>query len=99
MGVEESRNRDDLGYSHRVAGHGHGYVINIQRTHNSRDARLHTAACPTITGTPARGDTFTGDWVKVCFVSRAELDDWALRQFGSAVQRCGTCQRQARAAR
>lgn len=92
MSIEEFRNHDDLGYSRWLADHQHGYVINIQRTHNPRDARLHGAACPTITGTPAQGDTFTGDWVKICSMSLTELDDWALQQAGSAVPRCPTCQ-------
>jgi hypothetical protein len=91
MCIEEFRDHDDVGYLQWLAGHHDGFVINIQRSHNPRDARLHTVGCRTITGTPARGDTFTGDWVKVCSVSLEELDDWAVQEVGSAVQRCPTC--------
>jgi hypothetical protein len=47
------------------------------------DARLHLAHCETIRGIPARGDTFTGDWIKVCSESLRELDSWAMRHTGS----------------
>jgi hypothetical protein len=36
-------------------------------------------------GSPARGDTCTGDWIKVCSVSLLELDSWAMQRTGSAV--------------
>jgi len=36
---------------------GQGYVLNIQRTLNPSDARVHRADRPTITGTPPRGNT------------------------------------------
>ena len=91
MSVDEFRNHDDQGYLRWVARHHRGYVINIQRTFNPRDARLHAAYCETITGTPARGDTFTGDWIKVCSGSLTELDNWAKQHTGAVVKRCGTC--------
>ena len=91
MTVEEFRDHDDQGYLRWAASHFRGYVINIQRTHTPRDARLHAAYCETITGTPARGDTFTGDWIKVCSDSLAELDSWARQHTGAVVKRCGLC--------
>lgn len=91
MSVEEFRNNNDRDYLRWVGDHHRGYVLNIQRTYNPRDARLHLAYCDTITGTPARGDTFTGDWVKVCSESLKELDSWAIQHTGSGVTRCGTC--------
>jgi hypothetical protein len=91
MSMAEFRNHNDRDYLRWVADHYRGYVINIQRTYNPRDARLHVAHCETITGAPARGDTFTGDWIKVCSESLAKLDDWAVQHTGSAVVRCGTC--------
>lgn len=92
MHTEEFRNHDDHRYIRWLAHNPNGYVINIQRTHNPRDARLHTAVCKTITGTPARGTTFAGDWVKVCSGSLADLDTWALRNLGAVVRRCPTCE-------
>jgi hypothetical protein len=91
MSVDEFRNYNDQDYLRWVADHHHGYVINIQRTCNPRDARLHAAYCETITGVPARGDTFTGDWIKVCSESLAELDSWAGKHTGTVVKPCGTC--------
>jgi hypothetical protein len=91
MSVEEFRNHNDDDYLRWVADHHRGFVLNIQRTCNLRDARLHLAYCETITGIPARGDTFMGDWVKVCSELLQELDSWAVQHTGSAVVRCGTC--------
>ena len=88
-----------LDWDHAVAGlitcagwadHSRGYVINIERTYNPRDVRIHAAYCATITGTPARGDTFTGDWIKVCSRSLTELGNWAKQHTGAVVKRCGT---------
>jgi hypothetical protein len=89
MSVEEFRNHSDDDYLRWIVDHRHGYVLNIQRTGNPRDARLHRACCETITGIPARGNTFTDDWVKVCSLSLQALDSWAIRRTGSAVVRCG----------
>jgi hypothetical protein len=91
MPVEEFRDHHDQGYLRWVADHPRGYVINIQQSHNPRDARLHAARCDTITGTPARGDTFTGEWVKICSESLAELDSWSLQQADGLIKRCGIC--------
>jgi hypothetical protein len=91
MSEEEFRNYNDDDYLRWVADHHRGYVLNIQRTHNPHNARLHLAHCETITGTPAWGDTFTDDWGKVCSESLREIASWVVRHTGSAVVRCGTC--------
>lgn len=58
MGVEEFRNYNDRDYLRWVTDHHRGYVLNIQRTYNPRDARLHLAYCDTITGHPGAGGHF-----------------------------------------
>lgn len=85
-GVEEfrDRDRDYLGW---VVAHAGGYVINTGRSGHGY-ARLHRAACATITSRPP----FTGPYIKVCGVSLAALDEWALRRTGAHSQRCGICQ-------
>lgn len=82
---------DDDGYRAWVAKHQGGYVINIQKTFNPTDARLHQANCGTINGDPAQGDVFVGDYVKVCGFRRTELDKWAVSELGAAVQQCQIC--------
>jgi hypothetical protein len=57
---------DDAAYLAWLAANPRGYVINIQRALNPADARAHHAGCLTITGTPARGRTWTGPYVKAC---------------------------------
>jgi hypothetical protein len=83
---------DDRSYTAWLAENTHGYVLNIQRSMNSADARVHEAACRTITGTPTRGRTWTGLYVKACSPSLTELDAWALSHADSAIVRCGICQ-------
>lgn len=85
MNVEEfqDRNADYLGW---VAAHPDGYVINIARSRRGY-ARLHRAACDTITSRPP----FTGPYIKICSGALTELDRWALTRTGAVADRCGTC--------
>jgi hypothetical protein len=57
---------DDPGYLGWVARHPDGFVINTGRTATASYLMLHRSDCGTITGGPARGSTFTGEYVKVC---------------------------------
>ena len=82
---------DDDGYRAWLAKHRGGYVINIQRSFNPSDARLHQAECSTINGQPARGDVFVGDYIKVCALRRADLDRWATEQTGAPIKTCELC--------
>jgi hypothetical protein len=88
MGVEQFRD-DDTGYLNWMAAHGHGYVINIQRSLNPADARMHQASCYTINGQPPRGRTWTGPYVKICSTSLGQLSGWALERIGSPIRPCG----------
>jgi hypothetical protein len=89
MSIEEFRERD-RDYLNWVAANAGGYVINIQRNHNPNDSRLRRADCHTITGNPARGKTWVGDWVKVCSADLRALDRWATARVGASITRCGT---------
>jgi hypothetical protein len=83
---------DDPGYLDWVARHPDGFVVNTGRTPTASYLMLHRAVCGTITGRPAMGSTFTGDYAKVCG-DRAELEGFA-RQLGGQAQPCGLCLRQ-----
>jgi hypothetical protein len=74
---------DDRGYAAWLAANAHAYVLNIQRSMNPSDARVHEAGCRTICGTPPRGRTWTGPYAKACSTSLTELDAWALSHAGS----------------
>ena len=91
MSVELLRD-DDRGHTAWLTENVRGYVLNIQRSMNPSDARVHEAACRTITGTPPRGRTWTGPYVKACSASLTQLDAWALSAIAkSAITRCGIC--------
>jgi hypothetical protein len=81
---------NDEGYREWVRLHQGGYVLNIQRTLNARDAVLHQASCPSINGEPARGDVFVGDsYIKVCALREPELVQWAdANDVRTDVERC-----------
>src|SRR5438270_9830281 len=67
---------DEGEYQRWLDGHRRGYVINILRSLNPKEARLHCADCDSISDptTPY----VTRDYVKVCGDRRAELDEWAI---------------------
>ena len=74
--IEEFRDDDD-GYLDWVAANPGGHVINIQRSLNPSDARVHRACCGLVTGNHTSGRTWTGQHIKVCAVDLRELDAWA----------------------
>ena len=75
-----------------VADHGPGFVINTYRTPTAAYLKLHRAICPTITGAPAHGSTFTGgDYSKVCG-DREDLEAFAVT-LGGGASPCGLCLR------
>ena len=84
MSVELFRD-DDRGYTAWLTENTRGYVLNIQRSMNPSDARVHKVACRTITGMPPRGRTWTGPYVKACSPSLTELYAWALSHAESAI--------------
>jgi hypothetical protein len=90
MDVEQFRD-DDRGYLTWTTAHPAGYVINVQKSLNPSDARLHQADCYTINGQPARGNSWTGPYIKVCSTSFRQLQDWARGHLTAEVVRCGTC--------
>jgi hypothetical protein len=82
---------NDAGYLAWLSTNPAGFVINTLRTPSVDNLILHRATCGTITGTPARGDQWTGQWVKVCSQELAALDDWARREVGGDLRPCGRC--------
>lgn len=80
---------DDAAYQEWLADHRSGYVVNTGRNPSAAYLMLHRADCHTITGTPAAGSTFTGDYSKVCG-SRDELEAFAAK-LGGALRPCGIC--------
>jgi hypothetical protein len=80
---------DDPGYLGWLSGHPDGFVINTGRAPTAAYLMLHRAGCGTISGRPARGTTFTGDYAKVCG-EREELEGFA-RKLGGQAQPCGLC--------
>lgn len=80
---------DDRGYLDWLDHHPDGFVINTGRTPSAAYLMLHRASCRTITGRPAKGAAFTGEYAKVCG-ERNELEEFA-RHLGGYPRPCGLC--------
>ena len=86
---------DDARYLAWLNTHPDGYVINIARSLNTANARVHRASCRTIN--PQRGIqqpravAWTGPYVKVCADQLADLRQWETDQASKAILPCGTC--------
>lgn len=82
---------DDAGYLQWLATHQQAYVVNIQRSFNPSDARIHRADCRAISGVNPRRGPWTGPYVKFCSPTLDALDALASERFGGAITRCGRC--------
>jgi hypothetical protein len=80
---------DDHGYLDWLDHHPDGFVINTGRTPSAAYLMLHRASCGTISGKPASGTTFMGEYAKVCG-ERNELEEFA-RHLGGHAQPCRLC--------
>jgi hypothetical protein len=90
MGVHEYRDDDD-GYRDWLKKHPGGYVINIQRSHSPADAFLHDAGCSSLIAQLDRDVSLTGQYVKVCGGTLAEVQQWANGNVNGPVPPCGVC--------
>lgn len=83
---------DDRGYDRWCTDHPRGYVLNTERRDGSRYRTLHHSTCRDVRVLKKNATTWTqNDYIKVCALERAELDDWAERFRGGRADRCGSC--------
>jgi hypothetical protein len=82
---------NDAGYLAWLAANPHGWIINIRRSLNPSDARLHRSRCRTINGEANREGPWTGPYIKICTTAPADADAWAVSYTGDRITRCGTC--------
>jgi hypothetical protein len=82
---------DDGGYLAWVAANSRGFVMNIRRSLNPSDARVHRARCWTIAGDPTHGKIWTGPYIKLCATELSDLDSWASDRLDAHIARCRTC--------
>ena len=80
---------DDAGYRRWLSSHPTGFVLNTGRNPTAAYLMLHRATCPTISGEPARGTTFTGEYSKVCG-GKEDLEAFA-GDLGGSPNPCRAC--------
>lgn len=90
MSAHEFRG-DDTGYLAWLAAHPAGHLINIERSYNPTNARVHHASCSTLRR--INGAQIDG-YVKVCADHLVDLETWAANHVGQAIQPCGRCEAQ-----
>lgn len=90
MGIEIFIDDDD-GYRDWLNRNPRGYVINIQRSLNPSDARLHTANCRDLIAQLERDVELTVSYIKVCGETRAEPEHWAADNVGQPIKLCEHC--------
>jgi len=83
--------RDDESYLDWRNNHPHGFVINIRRSHNPSDARLHDAGCSALISQIDRDVKLADQYVKVCGNTLEEVREWATEHVGEEIVPCGTC--------
>src|SRR3954470_1807187 len=84
--------RQDGEYLGWVDTHQDGFVVNAYRNLAPNYLMLHRASCGTISGTPARGNTWThGDFVKICSGAIPGLQSWARRDTMGSLIPCQLC--------
>jgi hypothetical protein len=66
------------------------FVVNTTRTYSPAYMKLHRASCWTVTRLFGRGKRLTGEYVKLCAATRADLEAWAAQQ-GGELDPCGLC--------
>ena len=82
---------DDRGYELWLIRNSRGWVLNAYREPTAAYLVLHTANCSTISGRPAKGDSWTADYAKICSSDRLVLESWAWENVSASPQRCTHC--------
>ena len=82
---------DDAGYLDWMSSHSGGFVLNANRTPNAAYVVLHMASCSSISGEPAKGRSWTADYLKVCADDRLSIERWCQQQVGATPSQCGRC--------
>lgn len=83
---------DDAGYQRWLTNQPDGFVVNTYRTPSTVYLVLHRSTCKTISGPPARGSTFMGEYSKVCG-TREDLERFA-DSLGGEAKPCLLCLRE-----
>ena len=70
--------------------HPGGYVVNHHRYPDPAYLKLHRATCGSIRS-ESRQNYVGESYAKTCAERKAELQEWARREIGGSLSRCGLC--------
>jgi hypothetical protein len=80
----------DADYLEWCRDHPSGFVVNTTRSSSPSYMKLHRASCWTVIRLFGRGRQLTGPYIKVCAMSRQDLESWATRHQG-VLDPCPLC--------
>lgn len=82
---------DDQGFRRWLLEHPAGFYLNAARSPLSDDVLLHRVGCPHV-GDAEPGEVgWTHDYIKVCSMSRVELEAWSRTVARQEARHCQTC--------
>jgi hypothetical protein len=80
---------DDDAFFDWLEAHPDGSVVNTERHPKPNYLVLHRPVCPHFKG--GKSLHWTKDYVKVCAIDRAELEEWAATTVGGELTLCRSC--------
>lgn len=83
--------RDDDEYREWLRRNPDGFVINIRRSGNPTDARLHHADCSALLAQINRDVRLADQYIKICGKTIDELHEWTYHHVRQEIRPCGTC--------
>jgi hypothetical protein len=81
---------DDAGYLEWAAANTAGYVLNCERQPNPNYLILHRADCKHITVPGPQATRWTAYYIKICALSKADLEVWSRVETGASPTACRT---------
>ena len=82
---------DDEGFRNWTRQHPNGFYINTQRTPTPNYLMLHRVGCMHVGDAEDNDVAWTADYIKVCSLSKMELEAWARTVVGGEPTHCQTC--------
>jgi len=82
---------DETAYLEWVEANQNGYVVNVDEPRYFPQYPMVHRASHKVISTPARTNYTTGNFIKVCSLDLAALEQWSHEKYGRPLNRCAKC--------
>jgi hypothetical protein len=82
---------NDEGFRRWMVEHPAGFYLNANRAPASDDVLLHKVGCPHVSDAEPGEVAWTEQYIKVCSLTRLELEAWSRTVAGQEARHCQTC--------